>query len=67
MIFTRTPDFTYDGGPKKDDVVARDSPGGHSTIRLGAGADFFDGQPPPSARQTRPRRSPSTAAQAATR
>ena len=46
MIFTRTPDFTYDGGPKKDDVVARDSPGGHSTIRLGAGADFFDGQPP---------------------
>ena len=45
MIFTRTPDFTYDGGPKKDDVVVRDSPGGHSTIRLGAGADFFDGQP----------------------
>jgi hypothetical protein len=46
MIFTRTPDFTYDGGPKKDDVVVRDSPGGHSTIRLGAGADFFDGQSP---------------------
>ena len=46
MSFTRTPDFTYDGGPKRDDVEVRDSPGGHSTIRLGAGADFFDGQPP---------------------
>jgi Ca2+-binding RTX toxin-like protein len=46
MSFTRTPDFTYDGGPKRDDVAVRDSPGGHSAIRLGAGADFFDGQPP---------------------
>jgi len=44
--FRRTPDFTYDGGPKRDDVAVRDSPGGHSTIRLGAGADVFDGQPP---------------------
>ena len=44
--FRRTPDFTYDGGHKRDDVAVRDSPGGHSTIRLGAGADFFDGQPP---------------------
>src|SRR5215213_4619816 len=44
--FRRTPDFTYDGGPKRDDVAVRDSPGGHSTIRLDAGADFFDGQPP---------------------
>ena len=46
MLFSRTPDFTYDGGPKRDAVDVRDSPGGHSTIRLGAGADFFDGQPP---------------------
>ena len=44
--FTRTPDFTTDGGPKRDDVAVRDSQGGHSTIRLGAGADVFDGQPP---------------------
>jgi hypothetical protein len=44
--FRRTPEFTYDGGAKRDDVAVRDSPGGHSTIRLGAGADFFDGQPP---------------------
>ena len=27
-------------------MAVRDSPGGHSTIRLGAGADVFDGQPP---------------------
>ena len=46
LVFRRTPDFIYDGGPRRDDVVVRDSPGGHSTIRLGAGADFFDGQPP---------------------
>ena len=46
LQFIRTPDFTYDGGPKRDDVAVRESPGGHSTIRLGAGADFFDGQPP---------------------
>jgi hypothetical protein len=42
---SRTPDFTYDGGPGRDDVSVRDNPGGHSTIRLGAGADFFSGQP----------------------
>jgi RTX calcium-binding nonapeptide repeat (4 copies) len=46
MLFTRTPEFTYDGGPKRDEVAVRESPGGHSTLRLGAGADFFDGQPP---------------------
>src|SRR4051794_22244087 len=46
MLFTRTPDFTYDGGPKRDDVAVRESPGGHSTIHLGAGADYFDRQPP---------------------
>src|SRR3954463_6465946 len=46
MLFTRTPEFTYDGGPKRDDVAVRESPGGHSTIHLGAGADYFDGQPP---------------------
>jgi hypothetical protein len=42
---SRTPDFTYDGGPGRDDVSVGDNPGSHSTIRLGAGADLFSGQP----------------------
>ena len=41
----RTPDFTYDGGPDRDNVAVRSGAGGHATIRLGAGADFFSGQP----------------------
>jgi len=42
---SRAPDFSYTGGPGRDDVSVGDNPGGHSTIRLGAGADFFSGQP----------------------
>ena len=45
VFVERTPDFTYDGGPDRDDVAVRGGPGGHATIRLGAGADFFSGQP----------------------
>ena len=37
-----TPDFTYDGGPGRDNVNV-ESPDGHFTIRLGAGLDYFAG------------------------
>ena len=42
VLFRRTPDFTYDGGPGRDSVNVA-NPDGHSTIRLGAGLDFFAG------------------------
>jgi RTX calcium-binding nonapeptide repeat (4 copies) len=42
-VFVRgTPDFTYDGGPSRDNVNV-ESPDGRFTIRLGAGLDYFAG------------------------
>jgi hypothetical protein len=44
-VFVRgTPDFTYDGGPSRDNVNV-ESPDGRFTIRLGAGLDYFAGGP----------------------
>jgi RTX calcium-binding nonapeptide repeat (4 copies) len=42
MFVSGTPDFTYDGGPSRDNVNV-ESPDGHFTIRLGAGLDYFAG------------------------
>jgi hypothetical protein len=45
VMFVRgTPDFTYDGGPSRDNVNV-ESPDGRFTIRLGAGLDYFAGGP----------------------
>src|SRR4051812_30301333 len=47
MLFTRTPEFTYDGGPKRDDVAGRERPGGPPPNPPRAGAPLFPWSPPP--------------------